>query len=139
MERALERHPAHEPFGECDADFTHYCAHCLAPADPESDRCQSCDAPFTGAGRFDRLHGPAPSAEFGSLFGRRSGATPDPAPRRSTLLALVLDLGSQGLGEHEVADEAARLVEQGEVVLTGNFAGCRLIEGPEAAVPSEAA
>jgi hypothetical protein len=63
------------------------------------------------------------------LFGQRPTVTPDPAPRRSTLLALVLELGDQGLGEHEVADQAARLVDRGEVVLTGNFAGCRLTAG----------
>ena len=53
------------------------------------------------------------------------------APRASTLLALVQSLWNEMDDERQVADTAAALVSSGRVVLTGNFAGCRLIPDPE--------
>ncbi|MCZ6782588.1 MAG: hypothetical protein O7G30_04675 [Proteobacteria bacterium] len=52
---------------------------------------------------------------------------PDDIPARSTLLALVQLLERRlGLSEDQVVTAAMRLVDTGRVVLTGNFAGCRL-------------
>ena len=52
---------------------------------------------------------------------------PDDIPERSTLLGLVQLLERRlGLSEDQVVTAAMRLVDSGRVVLTGNFAGCRL-------------
>jgi hypothetical protein len=48
------------------------------------------------------------------------------APRFSTLLALVQSLQDEAGSEDDVVETAASLVNSGRVVLTGNFAGCRL-------------
>jgi hypothetical protein len=50
----------------------------------------------------------------------------DSGPRRSTLLALVWELQNDTNSADEVAVTAAQLVNDGRVVLTGNFRGCRL-------------
>jgi predicted amidophosphoribosyltransferase len=55
-----------------DDESSHYCAHCLAAVTATSQSCRSCDAPFTGAGSFDRLAGPPPSQEFAFLFEREA-------------------------------------------------------------------
>ena len=47
-------------------------------------------------------------------------------PRRSTLLALVQSLWDEMDSEQEVAAAALELVNEGRVILTGNFRGCRL-------------
>ena len=44
-----------------DESFSHYCARCLAAATPRHTQCSSCRTPFLGAGRFDRVYGPAPA------------------------------------------------------------------------------
>ncbi|MFP6641725.1 MAG: hypothetical protein VCC04_15880 [Myxococcota bacterium] len=51
----------------------HYCARCLTEAAPRQTRCPGCRTPFTGAGRFDLIAGPAPSREFAFLFDRSKG------------------------------------------------------------------
>lgn len=48
------------------------------------------------------------------------------APRHSTLLALVWELGDEIESPEALAREAGDLVNSGRVVLTGNFRGCRL-------------
>jgi hypothetical protein len=47
-------------------------------------------------------------------------------PRFSTLLALVQSLQDETDSEDDVVETAANFVNSGRVVLTGNFAGCRL-------------
>ncbi len=59
---------------------------------------------------------------------------PQTDPRYSTLLALVWDLDREAASADEVAFMAARLVNEGRVVLTGNFRGCRLELDPSPAV-----
>lgn len=48
------------------------------------------------------------------------------APLRSTMLELVVSLQEQGLPEDRLVAQARTLIQSGDVVLTGNFAGCRL-------------
>jgi predicted amidophosphoribosyltransferase len=40
------------------------CARCWAPVRADAAACPSCSTPFSGAGRFDRIQGPPPSAFF---------------------------------------------------------------------------
>jgi hypothetical protein len=47
------------------------------------------------------------------------------AVRGSTLLRLVLEVGQTARSEAELVRTVRRLVNSGEVVLTGNFAGRR--------------
>jgi hypothetical protein len=42
------------------------------------------------------------------------------------MLELVVSLQEQGLPEDRLVTEARALIQNGRVVLTGNFAGCRL-------------
>jgi hypothetical protein len=56
----------------------------------------------------------------------RTGCQTESAPRFSTLLALVQSLQDVADSEDDVVETAASLVNSGRVVLTGNFAGCRL-------------
>ena len=42
------------------------------------------------------------------------------------MLELVMSLQEQGLPEDQLVTEARTLIQNGRVVLTGNFAGCRL-------------
>lgn len=41
-----------------------YCLRCLASLDETFTECPGCETPFTGAGRFDRVYGLAPSPAF---------------------------------------------------------------------------
>jgi hypothetical protein len=56
----------------------------------------------------------------------RPGCQTESAPRFSTLLSLVQSLQDVTDSEDDVVETAASLVNSGRVVLTGNFAGCRL-------------
>ncbi len=51
-----------------DGNAPAYCRRCLSPARLRDVRCGSCNTPFRGAGRFDRIEAVAPSTEFGQLF-----------------------------------------------------------------------
>jgi predicted amidophosphoribosyltransferase len=59
---------------------THYCARCLAEAVASQNRCPNCRTPFTGAGRFDLMPGPAPSREFAFLFDGDQTSAPGVLP-----------------------------------------------------------
>lgn len=65
-------HPTHSRSGLKTRE--HYCARCLTEAAPRQTRCPGCRTPFTGAGRFDLLAGPAPSRAFAFLFDRSKAA-----------------------------------------------------------------
>jgi hypothetical protein len=60
-----------------------YCIRCLASVQETARECPGCQTPFTGAGRFDRIHGPAPSREFAFLFARDRGPLGDASGRPS--------------------------------------------------------
>lgn len=47
-------------------------------------------------------------------------------PPHMTMLSLVTTLGDQVASDTEVVQIAADLIESGRVVLTGNFAGCKV-------------
>ncbi len=51
---------------------------------------------------------------------------PNPPARFTTLLALVQNVQRETGSEQEVVETVAHLVNDGDVVLTGNFAGQRL-------------
>jgi hypothetical protein len=56
-----------------------------------------------------------------------SAALPTSAePIRSTMLDLVVSLSRQGLCEERVVEQARSMIHDGRVLLTGNFAGCRV-------------
>jgi hypothetical protein len=58
---------------------------------------------------------------------RRSAEQGEAIPARTTLLALVQQLGRRGgRSEEQVVAAALELVRSGRVVLTGNFAGAAL-------------
>ena len=68
-----------------------YCARCLAPVSTQASSCSSCRTSFAGAGRFDRIQGPAPSAIFAQIFGP---ALARDDRRRKPVVALAKDLAT---------------------------------------------
>ena len=52
--------------------FESYCLRCHAPAAETAVACGNCRTSFRGAGAFDRVCAPRPSALFGEIFGSDS-------------------------------------------------------------------
>lgn len=46
-----------------------YCLRCRSHVDESARTCWRCGTEFSGSGRFQRVHGPLPSALFAELHG----------------------------------------------------------------------